>query len=104
LLGWPGPLTHRQCRAWQDWLDADWNQPSRTDHYLMLIAQRVLQAQGAKVTLAQQRITFGRQRAAPVLSREEAAARSQAVWFARLGGADGITGAEKADGCRGGRS
>jgi hypothetical protein len=99
-LGWPGPLTHRQYRAWQAWLDGQWNRPDRTDHYLMLIAQRVLQAQGAKVTLEQQRLTFGRAAVAPApaLTREEAAARAQAVWFARLGGADGIVGAEKADG------
>jgi hypothetical protein len=66
----------------------------------MLIAQRVLQAQGAKVTLEQQRLTFGRspRAVAPgaALSREEAAARAQAVWFARLGGAAGIVGAGEA--------
>lgn len=28
-------MTHRQYEAWQAWLRAEWNRPSRTDHYLM---------------------------------------------------------------------
>jgi predicted NAD-dependent protein-ADP-ribosyltransferase YbiA (DUF1768 family) len=74
----------------------------------MQVAQRVLQAAGVKATLDQQELEFVRKRAAPAvapaLSREEAAARSRAAWFARLGGADGIVGAEKADGRFGGGS
>ena len=32
-------MTHRQFEVWQLWLKAEWNQPSRTDHYLMRLAQ-----------------------------------------------------------------
>ena len=39
LLGWKGPLTHRQFEAWRAWLQSEWNEPSRTDHYLMMLAQ-----------------------------------------------------------------
>lgn len=35
LMGWPGKMTHRQFTAWQEWLKSEWNEPSRTDHYLM---------------------------------------------------------------------
>ena len=37
LLGWPGPLTHRQFRAWQAWLELEQSRPSRADFYLMAI-------------------------------------------------------------------
>ena len=38
LLGWPGPMTHRQFVAWQRWLRDRWEVPSRSDYYLMQIA------------------------------------------------------------------
>lgn len=40
-MGWPGPMTHRQFMAWQFWEAEQWNQPSRSDYYAMLIANRV---------------------------------------------------------------
>lgn len=33
--------THRQYLAWMDWLDEEWNRPSRSDFYLMQITQFV---------------------------------------------------------------
>ena len=91
LLGWPGPLTHRQFRTWQAWLQAEWNAPSRTDHYLMLIAQRVLQAAArnpGSVTLDGQRIEFRRRDGAdepPALTVEQATAIAKAKWGAAMG-------------------
>lgn len=39
LMGWDGPLTHRQYECWTQWLNIHaFNHPSRTDHYLMQIA------------------------------------------------------------------
>lgn len=45
------------------WLDEQWNRPDRSDHYRMLVAQRVLQAAVAakdvgKIKLEDQRLTF----------------------------------------------
>jgi len=40
-MGWPGPLTHRQYRVWAEWDKLQWNEPSRTDHYLMAVAAEV---------------------------------------------------------------
>lgn len=31
-------MTHRQFMAWQWWLAEQWNQPDRSDHYLMQLA------------------------------------------------------------------
>lgn len=84
-------MTHRQFLAWQAWLEGEWNRPDRTDHYLMLVATRVLQAVAKdpeKVTLDQQRIRFGRRREAgrPRMTPEEATAYARAKWgFPRRG-------------------
>lgn len=40
-MGWPGRMTLRQLEAWTEWLEEQWNEPSRTDHYLMQIACEV---------------------------------------------------------------
>ena len=91
LLGWSGPLTHRQFRCWQAWLEAEWNAPSRTDHYLMLVAQRVLQAAAknpGSVTLDGQRIEFRRRGAEaepPELTLAQATAIAKAKWGAAMG-------------------
>lgn len=41
VLGWPGPVTHRQYAAWQRFLLEDYNRPSRADHYAMQVAAEV---------------------------------------------------------------
>ncbi len=38
IMGWPGPMTHRQFRVWKQWLSDEWNRPSRSDHYMMRAA------------------------------------------------------------------
>lgn len=35
VMGWSGPTTHRQYLSWSEYLDSLWNEPSRTDHYIM---------------------------------------------------------------------
>lgn len=39
LLGWHGPITHRQYAAWQRWLADDLNRPSRDNYYQMQTTQ-----------------------------------------------------------------
>lgn len=41
-MGWKHPMTHRQFLAWQYWLSQQYNQPSRTDYYLMQVASEIL--------------------------------------------------------------
>lgn len=42
VMGWKGPLTHRQFLMWNHWYHNDFNNPSRTDFYLMQIAQEIV--------------------------------------------------------------
>lgn len=69
LFDWPGPMTHRQSRAWAAWWEIDQNRPSRADHYAMQTACQVTRA-GAKVPksikLADFRLQFGTVAAKPV--------------------------------------
>lgn len=48
VLGWPGPMTHRQFLVWSAWLDEQWNRPDRTDHYLMQVAAEVRRGNAGK--------------------------------------------------------
>ncbi len=43
-MGWPGPMTHRQYKAWEAWQEAEWNHPSRSDWYLMQVAAEAFRA------------------------------------------------------------
>lgn len=44
MLGWPGPLTHRQFAAWVDWFDGVQHDfPSLDNLYQARVAQRVQQ-------------------------------------------------------------
>jgi hypothetical protein len=40
-MGWPGPVTHRQHLAWREWLESQWNAPSRSDYYVMQLTSDV---------------------------------------------------------------
>jgi hypothetical protein len=53
--------TYRQYLYWQRWLQRQWNEPDRHDHYLMQIAQVVLQAavkDPSSIKLADQKLAF----------------------------------------------
>lgn len=34
-MGWGNPLTHRQFETLVCWQEMQWNEPNRTDHYIM---------------------------------------------------------------------
>lgn len=56
-----GRWSHREYRTRLAWIEMQWNEPDKTDHYLMQIAQRVQQVlseQPNKITLEQQEIPF----------------------------------------------
>lgn len=84
-------MTHRQFLAWCQWLDDDWNRPSRTDYQLMKVAQEVVRGRArnpSAVKLDDQRVRFaesdpeflpGEVRHKSV---EEAAAAAKARWRA----------------------
>ena len=65
------------------WLEEQWNKPSRSDYYLMRIAQRI-QAQWSKkpATLKDQIIEFEQKKAES--KPMDPVARSKAIWLGGL--------------------
>lgn len=59
------------------------NQPSRSDHYLMQIAQevkRVLSKKPSKIKLKDFTLTFGKTQEKPSLTKEEKTVESKSYW------------------------
>ena len=83
-------VSYPEFRSWQLKFRKDWNKPSRTDHYLMLIAHRILYVLGGQpkgANLAAQKIPFtfsSGERAKPV-SKERTTQIAKARWFGMLG-------------------
>jgi hypothetical protein len=78
--------THREYLLWELWLEKQWNQPSRTDHYLMLIAQQVSQVFKKSTTsrVKDFLMKFTVPKKVKPLTRKEAAKIQKAAWFGRL--------------------
>lgn len=74
-------MTHREYRTWVAHLDQEWNEPDRTDHYLMKIAAEVARKfakHPEQITPDTMRLRFG---AAPKpITPEEAVEQSKRVW------------------------
>lgn len=96
LMGWGGPMTHRQYLAWQAWLGMEWNRPSRSDHYLMqlaLVTMRANMKHPGRVQMKHLQLEFKEvtRTASKPEGRldprkiEKAAAVSKARWFGMLG-------------------
>lgn len=55
-------MSHREFQGWCTWLDKKWNEPDRTDHYLMQIAS-FIEARGLRrqpKKLNSQKLSFER--------------------------------------------
>lgn len=79
-------VTHREYLVRLAWLDREWNEPSRTDHYLMQIA-KYLDAIWRKLTklgeLDSYKIPFGRKTVRdPKTEGERRAQQSRTMWGA----------------------
>ena len=62
------------------WLRKQWNEPSRSDYYLMRIAQRVQQQYSLRpISIEDQRVSHNFTTAAQ--SRKDRIARSKSVWI-----------------------
>lgn len=79
--------THREYQVWMCWLEKQWNKPSRSDHYLMRVAQRVLQSQSTKpqkVDLDDQKVSFTlvkkKTEEETVESKKEKSKYSKSIW------------------------
>lgn len=98
VMGWPGPMTHRQYRTTLWWLRQQMNIPSRSDHYAMqtaLTIQRQWMSSPGSILLDDFKIKFGGPKQERELTEEELAERarkSEATWL----GIFGVTTAEVA--------
>ena len=78
--------TNRDYNLWMSYLQEQWNKPSRSDHYLMMIAYYVANVLTKKAKPFNPlkwfiEFTFpGRRKAKPTMSKEEATRQSKASW------------------------
>lgn len=91
--------TYRQMLTWMAYLGEEWNQPDRSDHYLMQIAmevRRVLHKNPSSVKLDDMKIPFDpvhtkdgkvKRKVATPEEREEATRVAKVAWGMRLGSA-----------------
>jgi hypothetical protein len=47
-MGWPGPVTNRQFRLWDYWLNRRWHEHTKEEYYLAQIAMEVVRSQSSK--------------------------------------------------------
>ena len=83
-------VSYPEFKSWQLRFREDWNKPSRTDHYLMLIAHRILyvlggQQKGTSITAQKIPFTFSSGKKAKPISKERATQLAKARWFGMLG-------------------
>jgi hypothetical protein len=80
--------TEKELKVWLAWLDMQWDQPDRTDCYLMQVAcevRRVLARNPRAIHVKDFKLKFPRRSRTKVMSKEQAAAWSKARWFAAVG-------------------
>lgn len=80
---------YRHFLAWMYKLDVEWNQPSRSDHYLMQLDSNVRRANAKhprSVKMADSKLEFQlRHERAKKLTREAAAKASKSRWCMAVG-------------------
>jgi hypothetical protein len=83
-MGWEGPITHRQYLVWIEWLDMQYDYPSRADYYEMQTAAEVCRMRVGKkastIKLESMRIRF-RNGEEKRLSKEEVTRLSKQRWL-----------------------
>lgn len=87
-MGWVGPTTNRQHLVWLEWFKLQWNNPSKTDHYLMQITAEVAR-QWAKhpqnCKISNYIIPFGERRQPTATERKEEIASAKSRWLGFVG-------------------
>ena len=78
--------TYRQYKAWLDWLDEQWNIPSKQDHYLAKIVHTTKQVQTKKKLDENDSMIKFKTRTSEKRSKEEISTRSRSKWLGWLGG------------------
>lgn len=82
-------LSYREYKLRLAWLEDQWNNPSRTDYYLMRLTAIVGGLfSKKKVKLEDQKISFDNSTSRatkPKITKEQASAKSKSRWFGFLG-------------------
>ncbi len=81
--------THREYLAWINWLDEQWNHPSRSDNYQMQTAQvvrQVLHKKPADVKLSHFHIKFTKEKSQTPEDKERILKQSKSRWFGWVSG------------------
>jgi|TARA_R110000824_G_scaffold89320_1_gene219036 hypothetical protein len=76
-------VSHREYKIWMRHFKEELNQPSRSDHYLMQIAQevkRVLSKRPTKIKMKDFFLTFGNPEKKKTLTLEEKTKESKSFW------------------------
>lgn len=81
--------SNREYQAWTEWLDRQWNEPDRTDHYLMQVAREVAYTHVNPRKVGKMKITFEKQAVGPEpvpkkMTRKQAADAARARWTGRV--------------------
>jgi len=80
--------THREYLMWIRYLDKEWNQPSRTDYYLMQIAAKIqglFSKNSTSIKIANFLLPFKRQKPKKPPTQKELVAQSKARWKSAVG-------------------
>ena len=83
------PWSEKLLRIASAWMDLQWNEPSRSDYYLMRVAQRVHQQWNSKTTveISDQEIEFTTKKVCqktPEEEHQERVERSKSTWMSGL--------------------
>lgn len=81
--------THRVYLAWIDWLDEQFNHPSKSDNYLMQIAQtirQVLHKKPASVKLSHFVLKFKKEKPQTPQDKKMTTKQSKFRWFGWVSG------------------
>ena len=92
LHEWMQRISHREFETRLADLEEEWNRPSRSDHYLMLLAyeiQHVLAKKPPSLNFSHYRIKFGSSMPSAI-TPEEKGRRNKSYLVASLGGRDRI--------------
>lgn len=90
IMGWPGPITHRQVTAYIEWRTLSLNYPSRDNYYQMMEACTVARSNAktpSAVQPSQFRLHFGKDEP---ITREERDRRAKEVMEARIAARGGL--------------
>lgn len=80
--------THREYRTWTAWLEKQWSEPSRSDHYLMQIAREiryVLSKKKMPGTFTMFKIPFGWTKKVKPPTEKQKVSQAKSRWLGLLG-------------------